>query len=213
MPSVREGCSPPSSSSSCTNASFKPTGEFCRCRGNGSDEIPRRARWGGRGESRSPRRSSLLWVVERFLRRPPRSCPEKADPAWNGACTRGDMGLRSFLFAVVPLTLVAGCADSSRVTPLRSPPHALASRPREAVEVFTVKPPDRPFTELAIISSIDGLNGVSERAGQLGCDAGFLLAPGSGPRTAWGYRRSTTRATCLVYDQPWNGRGLDPRMR
>jgi hypothetical protein len=112
------------------------------------------------------------------------------------------MSLRIFLLTVVPMALLAGCTDASRVTPLRSPPHALASRPREAVEVFTVKPPDRPFTELAIISSIDGLDGVSERAGQLGCDAVFLLAPGSGPRTAWGYRRSTTRATCLVYDEP-----------
>jgi hypothetical protein len=67
------------------------------------------------------------------------------------------------------------------------------------VEVFTVKPPDRAFTELAIIGSTAGLTDLAEQAGQMGCDAIFLLAPGTATRAIWGGRIPTTRATCLVY--------------
>jgi hypothetical protein len=81
---------------------------------------------------------------------------------------------------------------------LHSPPHALAPRQEEDVEVFTVRPPERPFVELAIISS-DGLLDVSEKAAVMGCDAIFLLEPGNSGPTFLRGRVTTTQATCLVY--------------
>lgn len=112
------------------------------------------------------------------------------------------MAGRASLIAACLVLVASGCAGSWHVTRLRSPPRALAARPRESIEVFTVKAPDRPFVELAIISSVNGLDEVSELAGLLGCDAVFLLAPGGGGRDFWGRRPQTTRATCLVYDEP-----------
>src|SRR5260370_27375989 len=107
--------------------------------------------------------------------------PRQGSPKWATAAMEPGMGLRASL-TIAWLALTMGGGSSWHVTPLRSPPRALAPRLEEDVEVFTVRPPERSFVELAIISSSDGLLDVSERAALVGCDAIFLLAPGnSGP--------------------------------
>jgi len=103
------------------------------------------------------------------------------------------MDMRRITFLTELLTLLAGCS-STYVTPLRRPPHALASRSPDDVEVFTAKPPDRPFTEVAIVGAEYGLGELTKKAALVGCDAIFLLAPGRD------YRSGATQAVCLVYD-------------
>src|SRR5262245_56086594 len=103
------------------------------------------------------------------------------------------MDLSPITFLTVLLALLASCS-TTYVTPLRRPPHALTPRSPDDVEVFTAKPPDRPFTEVALVGAMYGLGELTKKAAEVGCDAIFLLAPGRD------YRSGATQAACLVYD-------------
>jgi hypothetical protein len=104
---------------------------------------------------------------------------------------------RSKWLPVLFAATVTACGETWYVAPLHAPPHVLQPRPLEEVDVITVRPPDQPFVEVAIIGSDSGLKRVRWHAAQLGCDAVYLLAPMSSRHT------TTTRATCLAYGEAW----------
>jgi hypothetical protein len=88
---------------------------------------------------------------------------------------------------------MCGCLGGSlSVISLHPPPHALAQRRPEDVDVFTVRPPDWPFVEMAIINTTDGLVEARRAAGEMGCDGIFVLAP------LHDRLLTHTRVTCLV---------------
>jgi hypothetical protein len=99
--------------------------------------------------------------------------------------------------ALALATLSLGACVHRNYQPVRSPPHAPVARAPGRVELYTTKPPDRPYVEVAILSSEFGLDDVKDYAAELGCDAIFLLAPEAVPKSA-----SWERATCLMYVDP-----------
>jgi len=69
------------------------------------------------------------------------------------------------------LVMLVACGPYVKVTQLAQTPH----RPTTTCEVFTTTPPDRPYTELALIEVYEGGTAIAqERAMQLGADAIIL---------------------------------------
>jgi hypothetical protein len=117
---------------------------------------------------------------------------------------------------LVALSALAGCGISTYTTLLRQPPHAVAPRNPEAVEIFAAGPPTRPHVDLAFLEADEDTGTGAEgsgpiiaklraRAGQLGCDALVLGAPfsriDSFTTTLSGVAtdRRGLAATCIVY--------------
>jgi hypothetical protein len=115
--------------------------------------------------------------------------------------------------------LVVGCGTTIVFVPLNSPPHALAMRAPESVELFTTSIPTRPYVEVGTIESQQQAYSGDDtaaiyakmraEAGVRGCDALVITGSndativsgtttnGSGSvssRTLKGYR-----ATCIAY--------------
>jgi hypothetical protein len=93
---------------------------------------------------------------------------------------------RSLVLASLAVALacsLAGCAPAVYYTPLVAPPHPLAPRPVEKVDVYLVTPPARPHVDVGIVQvvlwgEVDGQNVVDtllglikEKAAEVGCDA------------------------------------------
>jgi len=120
---------------------------------------------------------------------------------------------------------VAGCGIGVAYVPLNPPPHMMTARPKEQVELFASKLPDRPYVEVASIevqqedynhaSPAQLTDKLRELAGRRGCEGLVLsgandatsvsggVSNGSGfvsSRTLKGYR-----GTCIVYKEPADG--------
>jgi len=69
------------------------------------------------------------------------------------------------------LVMLVACGPYVKVTQLAQTHH----RPTTTCEVFTTTPPDRPYTELALIEVYEGGSAIAqEKAMQLGADAIIL---------------------------------------
>ncbi|HEY0466739.1 MAG TPA: hypothetical protein VGC79_21175 [Polyangiaceae bacterium] len=102
---------------------------------------------------------------------------------------------------------------SVETTHLNAPPHPLVSRPAQSVEIFASAAPTRPHVDVALLRADGGsyaddtqkmLQSLTERAGQLGCDALFISgashrpgAPGDLYLFDPGSRQLL--GTCMVY--------------
>ena len=111
------------------------------------------------------------------------------------------------------LTLgLAACGTTIHQIPTNSPPHALAPRPPETVEVFTATPPPRPYVEIAFFEaqpasqlSFDDANAVFAKlraqAAETGCDG--LIITGPSDRVVGDRHQVDTlhgfAGTCIVY--------------
>jgi len=115
--------------------------------------------------------------------------------------------------------LLAGCGTTIEFVPLNSPPHPLAMKAPEAVELFTTATPSKPYVEVGTIESRQQAYSGDDtatiyakmraEAGMRGCDGLVIIGSndatlvtgstynGSGSvssRTLKGYR-----ATCIAY--------------
>ena len=120
------------------------------------------------------------------------------------------MNIRSWLGVGVCVGLF-GCDIVVDTTPLNEPPHALAPRSKEAVEVFSSVLPSRPHQDIALIQAEDVkdvavvIDAMRARAGEMGCDAIFIsglnqrpAATGGGLAWLAGTLHSVS-ATCVVW--------------
>ena len=115
------------------------------------------------------------------------------------------------LMLALALGLTA-CGTTIHQISTNAPPHQLAARPPESVEVFTATQPPRPFVEVAYFEaqqesqiSLDDSNAVfaklRQQAGQAGCDGIIINGPND---SVVGDRRNVSTlhgfaATCIVY--------------
>jgi hypothetical protein len=86
--------------------------------------------------------------------------------------------------------LASSCVPSSvETTPLNAAPRPLVARPAASVEIFASSPPTRPHVDVALLRADGGSAGdmpemvksLTDRAGQLGCDALFISGAGERP--------------------------------
>src|SRR4051812_34284410 len=87
----------------------------------------------------------------------------------------------SKMLVVASLALsLGGCCPERLQRPVRfvpiGAPLSPHPRPVETVTVFTVRPPDRPFTEAGVLVA-EQEQALRWGAAQLGCNAIFMLAP------------------------------------
>lgn len=111
--------------------------------------------------------------------------------------------MRIALVLVLGSVVLTGCSVSSSFVRANEPPHTLAPRPDDAVEIFVSGPPQRPFIDLGMIrasSYCDSmynpgrqavLDEIRHRAALQGCD-GVILSRG-GPGACAG------SGICIVY--------------
>ncbi len=104
------------------------------------------------------------------------------------------------------MMLAAGCAGvRTDWVPLSPPPHNVAPRPDEDVEIFTAGAPRRPYVEVGILEiqadRYDGtgptevLHMLRDEAAMRGCDGVVIIGQDS---TTSRYRIGY-RGTCIVY--------------
>ena len=113
----------------------------------------------------------------------------------------------------------AACGTNIDYIPLNSPPHAMAPRAPESVELFTTSPPQRPYVEVGAIESqqqqmsTDSVEDIyakmREAAAERGCDGLVIVASNDATEVNGsmshgnGYVSSRTlkgyRATCIVW--------------
>ena len=107
---------------------------------------------------------------------------------------------------------LAACGTTIHQIATNPPPHPLAPRPAETVEVFTATQPQRPFVEVAYFeaqqesaASLDDQGAVFSKlraqAGEAGCDGLIINGPND---SVVGDRRNVNTlrgyaATCIVY--------------
>lgn len=108
--------------------------------------------------------------------------------------------------------LAAGCfgvlAPTATFVQLNAPPHALAPRPLDSVELFSGSAPPRPFVEIGLVDSEAHttweqdtallMHKLRERAALAGCDALYNLRSHDRPFGDAGVFRGF-QASCIVY--------------
>ena len=119
----------------------------------------------------------------------------------------------------------AACGIDVAYLPLNPPPHLMTPRPKEQVELFASKLPDRPFVEVGSIEvQQEDYNHASpqqltermrELAGRRGCEGLILAGANDGTSVSGGVSNGTGfvsgrtlkgyRATCIVYKDPADG--------
>lgn len=111
--------------------------------------------------------------------------------------------------------LTVGCfgafAPTATFLPLNAPPHALAPRPMESVEMFSGGMPPRPFVEIGLVESEAHktweqdtdllMRKLRERAAMAGCDALYNVHSHDRPFGNAGVFRGF-QASCIVYRSP-----------
>jgi hypothetical protein len=95
---------------------------------------------------------------------------------------------------------LAGCAAGTYIYPItiQPPPHAMAPRPPQSVEVYSSGRPERPFVDVAYleaaVNSYEGLDNVvgdlRTRAAAMGCDG--IIFNGRDAKLQFA-------ATCIVF--------------
>ena len=122
----------------------------------------------------------------------------------------GRGGGRGTAAAVIVLggLLLAGCPAQVYYTGLLAPPHPLAPRRPEDVELLVVTPPARPHTDIGLYQIVAGsdaddsgamIRRLRAEAAARGCDAILLT---SIDNQASKYAASNIQASCVVYNQP-----------
>jgi hypothetical protein len=121
---------------------------------------------------------------------------------------------RRLRWGFVLAVALVGCAETTvTYTPLNAPPHELAARRPEQVQVFSSTPPERPHVDVGLISVQEGTGGIETPAtliwalrksgGEKGCDALLLAPPSSStkPTDLFATERlfQVYSATCIVY--------------
>jgi hypothetical protein len=104
--------------------------------------------------------------------------------------------------------LLAGCPAQVYYTGLLAPPHPLAPRRPEDVELLVVTPPARPHTNIGLYQIVAGsdtddsaamIQRLRTEAAARGCDAILVT---SIDNQASKYTASNVQASCVVYNQP-----------
>jgi hypothetical protein len=120
-------------------------------------------------------------------------------------------GGKSILVASALGLALAGCSTSVRWMPTNTPPHTLAPRPPNQVELFSSGEPKRDFVEVGLIgvskklgnqSEFDLLEDLRAEAGRRGCDAVLLNSENkeASGNASWVTERTNGfRAACVVY--------------
>lgn len=121
--------------------------------------------------------------------------------------------MRTSHSALIPFFILAACGTAIQQTGINVPPHAMAARPPESVEVFTSGVPARAHVDVAMLQaqqqssfSQDGTAAMIAElrvtAAAMGCD-GLVI---TGPNDAVLSDRAGTvtlhglTGTCIVYD-------------
>jgi hypothetical protein len=102
---------------------------------------------------------------------------------------------------VAPLLFSCACGVDISYTPSNAPPHSMAARAPDAVEVHRLPPSDRPFVETGVLDETGYWGGgtdnadrlLRQRAGQIGCDA--IVIEG------YVQHGARYRAICIVYKE------------
>jgi hypothetical protein len=119
--------------------------------------------------------------------------------------------MKSTSFFVIAL---AACGTTITQTGINAPPHAMAARPVETVEVFTSAAPSRPHVDVAILEAKQSsefsadrmpeiITELRKRAAAIGCDGLVINGPNN---SVVGDRYNTAtlhgyNGTCIVYTE------------
>jgi hypothetical protein len=128
-------------------------------------------------------------------------------------CVRASRSIVLASLAVALAGSLSGCAHHAvHYTPLFAPPHPLAPRPVEKVELYLATPPARPHVDVgmlqvemyafpndktapAIVQQMFAL--LKQKAAQVGCDAVLVT---SIDRHASRHHSPSVQASCVVYN-------------
>ena len=126
--------------------------------------------------------------------------------------------MRTLIPSLLLLAVATGCGTHVAFLPTNSPPHALAAKDPDSVQIFTTSRPDRSFVEVGIVESQqesmystaseqDVFRELRAEGARHGCDGLVLLGSmdrvgasvnqyGGAAKTLRGYR-----ATCIVWSE------------